>query len=72
MYVRMNNKKERRRNMPDNLQERGKPDRDRVNVHEKWELDRWAKEFGVTPDRLKEAEKKVGPMVKDIKKELGK
>jgi Protein of unknown function (DUF3606) len=58
--------------MSDNLQDRGKPDRDRVNVHEKWELDRWAKEFGVTPERLKQAEKKVGPMVKDIKKELGK
>jgi hypothetical protein len=58
--------------MPDNLQDRGKPDRDRINVHEKWELDRWSKELGVTPERLKEAEKKVGPMVKDIRKELGK
>jgi len=46
--------------MPDDLKDRGKPDRDRVNVHEKWELDRWSKEFGVTPERLKEAEKKVG------------
>ena len=58
--------------MPDNLQDRGKPDRDRINVREDWELNRWAKELGVTPERLKQAEKKVGPMVKDIKKELGK
>jgi hypothetical protein len=58
--------------MPDNLQDRGQPDRDRVNVHEKWELDRWSKELGLTPDGLKEAEKKVGAMVKDIRRELGK
>lgn len=58
--------------MPDDLSKRGEPDQIRVNVHETWELNRWAKELGVTPEKLKEAEKKVGPMVKDIKKELGK
>jgi Protein of unknown function (DUF3606) len=58
--------------MADDLTKRGKPDRDRVNVHEDWELRDWAKELGVTPQQLKDAEKKVGPMVKDIKRELGK
>jgi hypothetical protein len=50
----------------------GKPDRDRVNVNEPYELNDWAKKFGVTPKELKDAEKKVGPMAKDIKKALGK
>jgi hypothetical protein len=41
-------------------------------VKEPYELADWAKKFGVTPQQLKDAEKAVGPMVKDIKKELGK
>jgi hypothetical protein len=58
--------------MPDDLTKRGEPDRDRVNVHEDWERKRWAKDLGVSEDKLKEAVRKVGPMVKDVKKELGK
>jgi hypothetical protein len=58
--------------MADDLSKRGEPDRDRINVHEPWELNRWAKELGVSPEKIKDAEKKVGPMVKDIRKELGK
>lgn len=58
--------------MADDLKKRGKPDQIRVNVKEAWELKDWAKKLGVTPDKLKKVEKKVGPMVKDIKKELGK
>jgi len=58
--------------MADDLTKRGQPDRDRVNVHEDWEVRDWAKKLGVTPQQLKDAEKKVGPMAKDIKKELGK
>ena len=58
--------------MPDNTHERGKPDRDRINVHEPYELRDWSKELGVTPDKLKDAVQKVGPMVKDVRKHLGK
>jgi hypothetical protein len=50
----------------------GKQDRDRVNVNQPYELNDWSKKFGVTPQQLKDAEKKVGPMAKDIQKELGK
>jgi hypothetical protein len=50
----------------------GKPDRDRVNVKEPYELERWAKKWNVSTDKVKEVEKKVGPMVKDIEKALGK
>jgi hypothetical protein len=31
----------------------------------------WSKKFGVTPEQLKDAVKKVGPMADDVKRELG-
>ena len=56
--------------MSDDKSKTGGPDRDRINVHEEYELRDWSKKFGVSPDRLKEVVKKVGPMVKDVEKEL--
>lgn len=58
--------------MADDPNKRDYRDRDRINVHETYELEYWAKKWGVSHDRLKQAEKKVGPMVKDIQRELGK
>lgn len=58
--------------MSDDLTKRGKPDQIRVNVHEEWELKHRAQEWGVTQDQIKTAVKKVGPMVSDVKRELGK
>ena len=58
--------------MADDLTKRGKPDQIRVNVGEDWELRERSKEWNVTPQQIKDAVKKVGPMVKDVKKELGK
>lgn len=58
--------------MADDLTKRGKPDQIRVNVHEDWELRERSKEWNVTPQQIKDAVKKVGPMVKDVKIELGK
>lgn len=58
--------------MADDLTKKGKPDQIRVNVHEDWELRERSKEWNVTPQQIKDAVKKVGPMVKDVKKELGK
>lgn len=58
--------------MADDKTKTGKPDRTRVNVNEPYELTYWRKKFAVTPDRLKQAVKKVGPMVKDVERELGK
>lgn len=57
--------------MADDLTKRGKPDQIRVNVHEDWELRERSKEWNVTPQQIKDAVKKVWPMVKDVKKELG-
>jgi hypothetical protein len=58
--------------MPDNLHQRGKPDRDRINVHEPWELRDWAKHFGASEDKVREAVQRVGVMVTDVKRYLGK
>jgi hypothetical protein len=56
--------------MADDLKKRGKPDRDRINVQEKWERDRWAAKLGVSWQQLIGAVRAVGPMVKDVKKYL--
>lgn len=54
--------------MPDDTTKRGPADAMRVNVNESWELRYWSTKFGVTPEQLKEAVKKVGVMVKDVEK----
>ena len=58
--------------MADDPKKVGKADRDRINVHEDYELRDWSSTLGVSRDRLKEAVRKVGPMVDDVKRELGK
>ena len=56
--------------MPDNKSKTGKADRDRINVNEEYELRDWSKKFGCTPEELKRAIQKVGPMAADVKKAL--
>lgn len=58
--------------MADDRTKVAKPDRDRINVSEDYELRDWSEKFGVTPDRLKAAVDKVGPMADDVRRELGK
>jgi hypothetical protein len=58
--------------MSDNLNKRGPADRSRVNVNEPWELSYWSSHFGVTQQELKAAVAKVGVMVNDVRKYLGK
>ncbi|WP_082494710.1 MULTISPECIES: DUF3606 domain-containing protein [unclassified Methylobacterium] len=58
--------------MADDLDQRGPPDRQRINVNESWEVTWWCKEFGVTEAQLRAAVKAVGPMVKDVARHLGK
>ena len=45
--------------MADNKSKKGKPDRDRINVGEDYEVRYWAEKFVVTRDELKEAVRKV-------------
>ena len=58
--------------MPDDPTKRGPADAARVNVHERYEVEYWSKRFGVTPERLMACVQKVGVMVADVKKCLGK
>ena len=58
--------------MPDDPKQVGKSDRDRINVNEDYELRDWSKSLGVSADQLKEAVRKVGPMVADVRRALGK
>jgi hypothetical protein len=57
--------------MSDDTSKRGPQDAARVNVHERWELDYWTKELGVSEKQLKDAVAQVGPMAKDVRKHLG-
>jgi hypothetical protein len=56
----------------DNKTKVGSPDRDRINVHEDYELQDWAKSLGVSTDKVKEAVKAVGTQAKDVKAYLNK
>jgi hypothetical protein len=58
--------------MADDKTKIGKSDRDRINVDEPYELQYWSEKFEVTPERLRQAVKTSGPMVKDIAALLGK
>lgn len=58
--------------MADDKTKTGKPDRDRINTSEDYEVRDWAKKFRVSEDRLRRAVQKVGPMAKDVAKELAK
>lgn len=49
----------------------GGQDRTRINLNEDYEVRDWAKKFGVTPEQLKDAVKKVGSQAADVKKHLG-
>ena len=56
--------------MADDKNKTGGQDRLRINVNEDYELRDWSKKFGVSPEQLKAAVKKVGVMAADVEKEL--
>jgi hypothetical protein len=58
--------------MSDDPSKRGPADATRVNIHEPYEVAYWTKRFGVTADQLKKCVQKVGVMVADVQKCLGK
>lgn len=58
--------------MADDPTKTGQPDRIRINIHEDYERRYWAKKFGVSEQRLREAVQKVGPMVQKVAEELNK
>lgn len=47
-------------------------DRNRIDIHEDYEVRYWTKKFGVTKERLEAAVRKVGTHAEDVAIELGK
>ncbi|WP_460449091.1 DUF3606 domain-containing protein [Alsobacter sp. SYSU BS001988] len=58
--------------MADDPTKRGGQDRQRVNIHQRHELDYWSQNWGVTHQQLEAAVKKVGDRAKAVADELGK
>lgn len=58
--------------MADDLKQTGKPDDSRINPQQEHEVNYWAKKWGVTSQQIRDAVKRVGSMVKDVKQSLGK
>jgi hypothetical protein len=58
--------------MADDKTKTGKPDRDRINVRESYEVTYWTNRFDVTPEQLTHAVANVGPLVRDVARYLGK
>ncbi|WOB08914.1 DUF3606 domain-containing protein [Piscinibacter gummiphilus] len=56
--------------MSDSKQQAGGQDRERINVHQDYELNDWARKYGVTKDELKKAVAKVGDRAKDVEAHL--
>ena len=52
--------------MPDNKNKPGNPDKSRININEKYELNDWSKKFGISPEELKKAVKKAGTEAADV------
>jgi hypothetical protein len=56
--------------MSDDKANPGRPDRDRINMEEAYEVQYWSEKFGVSQEELTAAVKKVGPMASDVRREL--
>jgi len=52
--------------MPDDKSKRGKPDRDRVNIHEPYELRDWAGHWGVSEQAVKDCVGTAGVMAANV------
>ena len=57
--------------MSDDKNKSGGQDRQRINVHEDYELRDWAKSLNTTPERLKEAVQAVGDRAEKVREYLG-
>jgi hypothetical protein len=58
--------------MPDDKTKRGQSDRARINIEESYEIKHWVERFNISPDKLKDAVAKVGPMADNVAKYLQK
>lgn len=56
--------------MADNLNDRGTPDRNLINLDEEWEVAYWTKELGVPESDIAEAVKIVGNSAEKVRAHL--
>ncbi len=56
--------------MSDDKTKTGGQDRERINVHEDYELRDWSKSLSVTPEKLKEAVQAVGDRAEKVREYL--
>jgi hypothetical protein len=57
--------------MSDDLKQRHGQDRQRINLNEKWEVDYWTKELGLSKDELERAVREAGNQVTAVRQHLG-
>lgn len=57
--------------MSDNKSRAGGQDRERINIHQDYELRDWAKSLETTPERIKEAVQAVGDRAEKVREYLG-
>jgi hypothetical protein len=57
--------------MADDKGNPGRPDRDRINVNEEYELRDWSEKFGVSAEELKKAVAAVGDRADEVRQHLG-
>jgi hypothetical protein len=56
--------------MADSKMTRSGTDRDRINIHQDYELRDWAKKFDATPEQIKEAVQAVGDRADKVEMHL--
>lgn len=57
--------------MSDDKNKSGGQDRQRINIHQDYELRDWAKSLHTTPERIKEAVQAVGDRAEKVREYLG-
>lgn len=55
---------------PDDLHSAGSRDRSRINTDQDHEVRYWSERLGVSPEELRRAVKRVGPMMEAVRREL--
>ena len=56
--------------MSDDKSQSGGQDRQRINIHQDYELRDWAKSMNTTPERIKEAVQAVGDRAEKVREYL--
>ena len=58
--------------MPDDLLNRGQPDRSKINMSEEYEVKYWTRHLGTTREELQKVVDRVGSSAAAVAKEFGK